>query len=107
MYALQTQNSELKIQNFRLEIHSKSRNASAFLNNSAPGFIVAAEPQATPQRTISEKFAPFFSDQTMPATIESPAPTVLNFLTVGAGIISSESRVTSIAPAGPSETTTT
>ena len=62
--------------------------ASAFLKSWAPGFIVAAEPQATPQRAISLKFLPAANAQTMPATIESPAPTVLNFLTVGAAICS-------------------
>ena len=36
--------------------HSNKRCASSYLNNCVPSFIVAADPQATPQRITSFRF---------------------------------------------------
>src|ERR1044072_8360821 len=84
-----------------LFIQSYNRCTSSFLNNWVPGFMVAAVPQATPKRTVSEIVFPWLSIHTIPATMLSPAPTVLCFFTVGVGICSHPSRVTSKAPVAP------
>ena len=86
--------------------HSNNRFASSNLNNCVPSFIVAAEPQATPQRITSFRLLFFESAQTIPPTILSPAPTVLFLATLGAGTNSKLSLVTKTAPCGPRETTT-
>jgi hypothetical protein len=85
--------------------HSNNRLASSSLNNCVPSFIVAADPQATPQRITS--FRLLFEIKPKPCRPPYYRQHQQYFFlaTLGAGTNSYESLVTRTAPCGPRETT--
>src|SRR5574343_990373 len=80
------------------------RSVSSSLQSSVPLCNVAAEPAATPYCNTSFQPQPLVSAASMPATILSPAPTVLNTSALGAQALYTSSSVISIAPSDPMDT---
>ena len=80
---------------------SNNRSASSLRHNSVPGVMTAAVPAATPKRTDSLSGLPRARLKTIPATMLSPAPTLLIMGTVGGRMCSAKSSETTRAPAAP------
>src|SRR5574343_439743 len=80
------------------------RSVSSSLQSSVPLCNVAAEPAATPYCNTSFQPQPLVSAASMPATILSPAPTVLHTSPLGAQAWYTSFSVICMAPSAPIET---